>query len=322
MNSQTAFLQVYKSQLIPALKTLEPVRKKALAAFIKALFFGLASIPGFIAFSRIEKPVVLLLALVPLGIGIYCFVGYGRKRRDYAAAFKEQVIRELVRSIDAGLHYYPERMISQMEYQQSDIFRAPLDRYSGDDFVEGTLGVTELRFSELHHQEKKESVDSKGRRRTHWVTIFKGIFFVADFNKHFHGRTYIFPDAGSSFLGIGKLFEKWSVNRGDLVELENPEFEKLFTVYGTDPVEARFLLSPSLMERLVNFRRKANSRLHLSFINSTLYMALPISNNLFEPNVFSTGIKSDYLQDYFRYLDLVTGLVEDLNLNLRIWGKQ
>lgn len=322
MQSQAEFLKLYQAQLKPVLEALETVRKEALTAFLIALFFVLSGIPGLIAFFRIGKPALLLLALAPLIAGGYGFFRFNQKKKVYAAEFKERVIREMVRLIDSGLFYSPEQRISQSEYRESDIFREPIDRYSGDDLVEGTLGVTHCRFSELEHQEKKESVDSKGNRRTHWVTVFRGIFFVADFNKHFIGRTYVFPDAGSSFLGIGKLFEKWSFGRGDLVELENPEFEELFTVYGTDQVEARYILSPALMDRLVNFRRKAGTRLHLSFIHSKLYLALSVNKNLFEPNVFSSGVKSGYLKEYFHYLDLVTGIIEDLNLNLRIWTKQ
>ena len=199
MQSKAEFLKLYQSQLMPALRSLEPARKEALTAFLIALCFVLASIPGFIAFSRIANPSVLLIGLVPLGIGVYGFFHYDQKKKDYAAVFKERVIRELVRLTSPNLNYYPEQLINELEYSEADIFRNPIDRYSGDDLVEGTLGVTRCHFSELEHQEKKESVDSKGRRHTHWVTIFKGIFFVADFNKHFSGRTYVFPDAGSSF---------------------------------------------------------------------------------------------------------------------------
>ena len=58
MQSQAEFLKLYQSQLIPVLRTLEPARKEALTAFLIALFFVLASIPGFIVFSRIEQPAV------------------------------------------------------------------------------------------------------------------------------------------------------------------------------------------------------------------------------------------------------------------------
>ncbi|WP_020565846.1 DUF3137 domain-containing protein [Methylosarcina fibrata] len=321
MKSYAEFFNLYRSRLLPALYNLEPARKDALFALLTSVFFILIAAGGFLLFSRSGKAAGLAIALPPLVFGIYSLYRYSRKKSAYAEAFKEQVIREMVALIDPGLHYFPQRHIAQSDYRQADIFRASIDRFHGDDLVEGTLGATYCRFSELHHQEKRESTDSKGRRRTHWVTVFKGLFFVADFNKHLHGRTYIVPDAGTSLLGIGKLFEKWRFDKGELVELENPEFEKLFTVYGTDQVEARYILSPSMMERLVGFRRRANTRLHLSFIGSNLYLAIALNKNLFEPNLFSSGVKSGYLKDYFRYLDLVTGLVEDLNLNLRIWGK-
>ena len=41
------------------------------------------------------------------------------------------------------------------------------------------------------------------------------------------------------------------------IELEDPEFMEHFRVYSTDQVEARYILSPSMMERLLAFRREA-----------------------------------------------------------------
>ncbi|MGR8978548.1 MAG: DUF3137 domain-containing protein [Gammaproteobacteria bacterium] len=322
MKSQVEFLRLYHSELLPALHGLEPLRKEVLAAFWTSIFFISASLPGFFMFYRMGKPSALIIALFPLGWGIYGFFRFDQKKRNYAWDFKNLIISELIKLIDVNLVYYPEQLVSEWEYREADIFRNSIDRYQGDDLVEGTLGATHCRFSEIHHQEKKESVDSKGRRQTRWVTIFKGIFFVADFNKHFQGRTYVFPDAAGSFLGIGKLFEKWSMNRGELVELENPEFEELFTVYSTDQIESRYILSPALMERLVNFRRKADVKMHIAFIHSKLFLALSVRENLFEPKIFSSGINSGYLKDYFRYLELAAGIVEDLNLNLRIWSKR
>ncbi|MGR8941105.1 MAG: DUF3137 domain-containing protein [Gammaproteobacteria bacterium] len=321
MKSAGEFLKLYSDDLAPILRDLEPNRKALLTLFWSGIIFLLASVPGLVLFSRAHHPVYLLATLPFVLIALYQFFRFAEKKQDYAAEFKNCVIRQLVALIDPALEYFPHRHISEDDYRESDIFRNDIDRFNGDDLVEGAFGVTRFRFSELLHQEKRETTDAKGRRRTRWVTVFKGIFFIADFNKHFHGRTYVVPDAGSSFLGLGKLFEKWSHSRGELVELENPEFEKLFTVYGTDQVEARYILSPSLMARLVNFRHKAQTRVHISFIHSKLFVALSVNKNLFEPHIFSSGVQRGYLQDYFRYLDLVAGIIDDLNLNLRIWGK-
>jgi hypothetical protein len=321
MNSADDFIKLYSNNLAPILRDLEPERKALLVLFGSGIAFLLASAPGFVLLFRTGL-LVYLLAAAPFAIvAIYQFYRFSQKKQEYAAEFKNCVIRELVALIDPHLDYFPHRHIDENDYRESDIFRNRIDRFQGDDLVEGALGATRMRFSELMHQEKHETTDSKGRRQTRWVTIFKGIFFIADFNKHFLGRTYVVPDARGSFLGIGRLFEKWSFGRGEIVELENPEFEKLFTVYGTDQVEARYILTPSLMERLVNFRNKADTRVHISFIDSKLYVALSVGRNLFEPKIFSSGVQSDYLRDYFRYLALVAGIVDDLNLNLRIWGK-
>ena len=45
-------------------------------------------------------------------------------------------------------------------------------------------------------------------------------------------------------------------SRPPLVKLEDPEFEKHFVVSGEDQVEARYILSTCLMQRLTDFRNK------------------------------------------------------------------
>ncbi|HUM45287.1 MAG TPA: DUF3137 domain-containing protein [Chitinophagales bacterium] len=321
MSSPASFDQLYQSQLLPALQSLEQSRKNVLNALWVAIAWLLTALPFLLMAVKIGHPVALLLLVPSIIFSIFKFIDHEKKKKAYKLLFKEEVIGAMVKLIDAKLNYAPASCISEQEYVASGIFRDRIDRYSGDDLVEGKLGATAVKFSEVHHQEKQVTVDSKGHRHESWITIFKGIFFIADFNKNFSGSTFVLPDAGNTFLGIGRLFEKWTMGRGELVKLENPDFEKLFTVYGTDQVEARYILSPAMMERLVQFRQKAASRLHLSFIHSTVYMAISLSKSLFEPNVFSSGIRQDYLQEYFNYIDLVTGIVDDLNLNTRIWGR-
>ena len=141
-----------------------------------------------------------------------------------------------------------------MEYWQSDLFRLPYDRYSGDDLISGVIDRTDFRCSELH-TEYKEVTYRDGKRHETWVTIFRGLFFHADFNKHINGNTYIEPDNAE------RLFGSWGrklqgSNKGKLVKLEDPEFEKLFVVFSTDQVEARYILTPAIMHALVELRKR------------------------------------------------------------------
>jgi hypothetical protein len=264
----------------------------------------------------------LALLVLPLILSIKKFSEYSKTKSAYVVHFKQTVIAGMVKSIGDQLDYSPQSFITVNEYHEGDLFLQRIDSYSGGDLIDGKFGATTIKFSELHHQEKRETTDSRGNRRTYWVTIFKGIFFIADFNKNFNGNTYVMPDSGFDFLGIGKILDKWFEGRGQAIQLENPTFEKYFKVFGSDQVEARYILSPSVMERLVEFREKANERIFISFIHSKVFIAIPVSKNFFEPNEFSSGVKEDYLKEYFYYLTLVTGIVDDLNLNTRIWTKQ
>ena len=146
---------------------------------------------------------------------------------------------------------------------------------------------------------------------------------MGDFNKHFKGRTVVLPDTAEKlFGGLGKLFQSWNIGRGELVKLEDPEFEKEFAVYGNDQVEARYILSTSLMKRIVDFKRKTGKKIFLSFVGSRVFVAVSFRKDLFEPKVFSTVLAFEPIQEYFEDLQLAIGIVDDLNLNLRIWTKE
>ena len=180
--------------------------------------------------------------------------------------FKSEVIAKMVKFVDESLYYSAEGCITQSEYHQSKLFLTGVDRYSGDDLVSGTIGKTTIRFSEVHSEYKTQTTDSKGRTRTTWHTIFRGIFFIGDFNKHFKGETIVLPDTAESlFGGLGSLFQKMNISRDQLVKLEDTEFEKAFCVYSNDQVEARYILSPKLMERIVELKGSSKNTFFINF---------------------------------------------------------
>jgi hypothetical protein len=153
--------------------------------------------------------------------------------------------------------------------------------------------------------------------------IFKGLFFVGDFNKNFQGHTIVVPDYAERYLGsLAQDLQALNQQRGQLVRLEDPEFEKLFAVYSTDQIEARYLLSPSLMQRLVDFTKKARRETFISLINDKIYIAIKYDEDLFEPKLFKTMVDFAPVREYFETLQLMMGIVEELNLNRRIWTKR
>jgi tetratricopeptide (TPR) repeat protein len=146
-------------------------------------------------------------------------------------------------------------------------------------------------------------------------TLFRGLFFMAKFSKNFPNRTFLLPNDLSNRV---PLVNYW---RGEVIKLEDLEFDRLFRVYGDDQIESRYVLSTSLMQRLVDFNRKAKRKVHLSFIEGYIYLAIPYDRNLFEPKLWQTMLSFQPLKEYFEDLQLAIAIVEDLNLNCQIWQK-
>jgi len=306
----------YAQELVPELNVLEGIRKKCLNKIL--LVTAVVVPPTAIA--------ILVLVRMSPNLGIFAaFVGglvwfglYVLITKDYVSHFKTGVIEKIIKFIDPNLAYSKFNKVRQETFQKSGIFRQGIEEYKGDDHVTGLLGKTKVEFSEL--RVSYYTRDSKGRRSEH--VIFKGLFFVADFNKNFNGATVVLPDVAERFLGnVGTMFQSMNKFRGQLIKLEDPEFEKTFAVYGSDQIEARYILSTSLMKRIMDFQKKTGKRIYMSFVGSKIFVAIPYSKDLFEPRVFRTILDFKPVQDYFEDLQLAVNIVADLNLNRRIWSK-
>ena len=76
------------------------------------------------------------------------------------------------------------------------------------------------------------------------------------------------------------------------------------------------------MERIVSFVEKSKKKIQLSFVDSRLYIAIPFSKSLFEPKLFGEIVGIDNVKEYYTDLLIANDLVNDLNLNVRIWSKK
>lgn len=316
MKSPEELQHYYQQEIVPHLAALETMRKQELNRVRFMWIAGCASI--FLGFITMIPTLILVFLLISLLMYFFIF-GFKRKRSDFKMEYKKIVIGKLMQFIAPDLAFTPNLFINKMKYDKSKIFLSNPDIYSGEDLVTGKIEKTQVEFCELHTQDRH--TDHKGR--TTYVTIFKGLFFIADFNKHFQGQTYVLSDFGERFLGFfGKLMQNISIGRPDVVRLEDPEFEKLFVVYASDPVEARYILSPAFMQRLVAFRNKMNASVQLSFVDSQMYMAIPMKKNLFEPSLRKTVMNFEDMQEYYRQILFCTDIVDEMNLNIRVWTKE
>jgi hypothetical protein len=202
-------------------------------------------------------------------------------------------------------------------------FTERVDRYASEDEISGWIGKTQLRGAEVSAEYKTETRDSNGRVRTQWHTIFRGWFILVDFHKDFKGEFVVLPDsAEASFGGFGRWLQSMNASRDSVIRMDDPDFEKAFVVYGTDQVEARYILSPSLMQRILAVHRRSGSNLSIGFTQSIMCIAVPRSRDAFEPEKDRSLLNPETHRKNVEDLIFITGLVEDLNLNTRIWSKE
>ncbi|MBP6960267.1 MAG: DUF3137 domain-containing protein [Thermotogae bacterium] len=326
MKTAEEFERFFYNHLLTDLAELEKERNRLRFWIIVILLLGVllaVVLLGLFGRSGQMMASLFFLVLFMIGIGFFYIWNLLSKgiSKNFVYRFKRVVIDGIVRFIEPSLTYNPKSYITWLDFQRSDLFRDRVDRYAGEDLVYGRFGETEIRFSEIKAEKKVSSSNKKGEER--WQTIFKGTFLIADFHKEFFGRTVIFPDFAENVFGaLGQLFQGMRLNRGELIKLENPEFEKYFVVYGSDQIESRYILSPSFMERLLTYRGKVGSPVFFSFANSCIFVAIPTKRNLFEPDLLKNLTDFTHIKTYFDDLSLLIGVVEDLNLNTRIWSKQ
>jgi hypothetical protein len=298
--------------LSATLANLEVTRQAALSTMKKwggiALAAGLALAAVLYLGGSNEGAFIAAIAGVVIAGGLVFY-----QQNKVKSEFKQKIMPVLLAGVDPSLRYTMNGRVTEAEFDRADLFMKP-DRFSGKDLVEGKIGETAVKFSLVHAEEEYTETerDSDGDTRTvtKYRTIFRGLFFVADFNKHFNGRTKVVPH------GI-KFLEKLS---GSHVELEDPEFAKLFNVTSTDQVEARYILSPSLMDRFKALHARVGT-VRTAFIDEHMLMAIDMPYSAFEPSVMKPLTESGQVEKVLGNLKSVTGIVGDLGLNTRIWTK-
>ncbi|MDM8557923.1 DUF3137 domain-containing protein [Candidatus Parabeggiatoa sp. HSG14] len=320
---QSKIEALYENNLKPKLEILEKQRKiiHSKLTFWKRVFFWLTIGIWAALFTSIINSLhgdgriiaIIFLFVIPFALSIVIYSIISRKIiKPYRKKFKAEIIDAIVATVDESLTYYPQKNISFRDFMASGLFYA--ERVDGEDYVEGMLGNTAARFSEIRATYTVETGEGTENK-----VSFTGLFFVFDFNKTFEGRTVVVPQYSGNN------------NYGQIVRLESPEFEKMFAVYSDDQITARYVLSLSLMQRILSFSLQHRA-IYLSFVNGILYVGIPGGSSsvvmgkvilpFFEPIVSSTLLNFELYRKEFIYLSFIKDIVEEFNLNRRIWSKR
>ena len=139
--------------------------------------------------------------------------------------------------------------------------------------------------------------------------VFTGLFFTAKLNNKSQPITVIKSKSSNNGLNLLDNEEK------QLIQIDNSEFNYFFSVYSQDRVQARKILSDSLIKKLVEFRKNVNRNISFSFVDNMMYIAIEYPEGIFEPNLFRSMLRFAPLRNYFEAIQLMLGIVKELKLN-------
>ena len=298
-----AFPRIFQDDIRPALQSNEFARVKAADRARKATWLGgLIGVAGvLVSLFALRVPQLAIVAGIA-GAGI---VGAGRAPLSrIGKQAKSMIVEPIARHLALDFMPAPGSVGSIHDHKRVGLVPG-WDRSSYEDLVLGNRRGIDFEFFEAHLEERRTTTDSKGRTRTRWVTVFRGQCIRFDFHKRFFGHTLVTRDAGFfNFMG--------NMTMGDLerARLESTEFEKAFEVYTSDQVEARYLLTPDMMQRLVDLENTFHgSKLRCAFEGGEMFIAVE-GADLFEPGSMFTPLDNpartrDLLNDFAALFHLI-----------------
>jgi len=289
-----------------AIESLERQRKANQSSVL--LYGSIIAAVGIFLMACAGIPIRPLSVVIVDAIGytsVYLVYRNGRNKR-----YKKEVVPKLVEAICPGATYNPKGSFDRDVIKASRLYDMGFgERFECEDTIRGKVDKTDFVYSEV----KLSHIQSTGKSAVE-VIDFKGFVFEADFNKHFLGTTIVTSQRFSLTGNFRGLFSDMSS-----CHLEDVNFERLYHTYATNDQEARYILSPALQHRIMEMHRQfrtqlGDDELSISFNKGRMLIMVPSKTDRFEVKYDLEGVKKDFLA-----LTLMIDVVNELNLNLRIW---
>ncbi len=296
------FERIYEQEIRPNLIAREADRIAAAQKAIQTRWIGgtVVVAGAGLGLAVLKMPFVAILIAI-IGFGI---VGWGNMGiSKLAGEAKSLIVEPIARQLDLAFTAAPGTCQSIFRHKEVGVVPG-WDRSKFEDLLTGKRGPVDFELFEAHLEERRTTTDSKGRTRTTWVTVFKGQCLRFDFHKTFYGRTLVTRDAG--------FFNRFGGGKGmQRAALEDPRFEKIFEVYTTDQVESRYLLTPDLMQKLVDLEDTfKGGKLKTAFDGGEMLITVQ-GGNLFEPgSMFKPLDSADRVRELLNDFAAVFGLID------------
>ena len=220
----------------------------------------------------------------------------------------------LLREVFEVTSYLPGGHISGQEIRSAGLI-GDWDKIAGSDFIEGTYKGIQIRYSDLHLEREEEYYD-EGKRKTRYITVFKGQWLICDFQKELAAALRLFERKSGT---------KWNSVRDmsrSSIETENIEFNKKFKILTADGHTAFYVLTPHFMEHLLAADETADAASFFCFMDGRVHIALYSGRDSFELKGVKVSDMEAVRNKFRRDLKYMTDIMDELLINDTLFKRQ
>ncbi len=301
-------------------KTYSQMRKEFQEAFFKKISPGLSKYESErlrqFGYTRAVKIAALIIILVlvfltkQIDIGLILFicciagaVCFGLKKK-FENEIKQKIMPYVCKCLGDLKWKY-----AQCSFEQLLCKSGIIDRYNRVSYDDSFTGI----YKDINYEicETSFYYTTGTGKNSSTRTVFKGVMIKLDMNKSFTGNTVIRPDTLKHASPAANLKH---------TTLEDVVFEKKFDVFTDDEVEARYLITPSFMERLNNMKTAFSAdRVSCAFYDKYLLVGLHTSKDLFSIGSLKEPV-NDGKQFFTMFEEILSiiKLIDHFKLNQKI----
>lgn len=166
--------------------------------------------------------------------------------------------------------------------------------FSCSNFIVGKYKDIKIRISEIS---LKRECDENS------ICVFNGILLSFETTKKFSSDIIIKDNKEKIFEEKNRVF------------LEDTSFEALYDVYSDNQTEARKIITPAFMERLVKYSKKKSEKITLSFEKDRINIAIKSNKNWFTIPSFKEISNINIYRRFILDLIHILSIIETLKLD-------
>ena len=288
---------------------LELLRKKIIR---KEIIISLIIISIVVLIMMNTSAFQFVVITIFLGIIITTAIN-SKDTKRFIEIYKKIVILDSLEKVFKNITYLPNEEMDYYKIANTNMMYMG-DYYHSNDYIKGEYKNINFELADVEIED--EYTDSDGD--THRITIFQGQWFIFDFNKSFKSDIQVCEKT----FGNAKRKNKKYESKFKKVELESLEFNKKFNVYAKEEIEAYYILTPNMMERILNVNEKIKGDLLFCFIYNKLHIGLYNNRDLFEPNIHKKiNLERDTLKT-MEELNIITNFIDLMNLDNDLFRRE